>query len=123
MLALQDDHSNLVDPLVSLSELKAGLPLLIPDGYWDNSHFGAGLTPLADSSLLVYKVVENHPLGLQPGDIVLGYDGIPWKNLYKQLLELQLPVATHYSTLQNERTRGTTDASETHLWLSRSAAR
>ena len=58
----------------------------------DNSHFGAGLTPLRDSSLLVYRVADNHPLGLQPGDIVLGYDGIPWKSLVEELRTAQLPI-------------------------------
>ena len=55
-------------------------------------HFGAGLTPLPDDSLLVYKTVPNHPLGLVPGDIVLGYDGVPWKQLYPELLAAQLPL-------------------------------
>ncbi len=30
--------------------------------------------------------MDNHPLGLQPGDIVLGYEGVPWKDLVDELL-------------------------------------
>ncbi|HCA41720.1 MAG TPA: hypothetical protein DEP28_00545 [Bacteroidetes bacterium] len=61
-------------------------------GGWGLNRFGAGITPLPDSSLLVYKVVPNHPLGLQPGDIILGYDGIKWNTLAHQMLSYQLPV-------------------------------
>ena len=61
-------------------------------GWGDNWHFGAGLTPLPDGSLLVYKAMPNHPLGLVPGDIVLGYGGVPWKQLYPELLAAQLPL-------------------------------
>jgi hypothetical protein len=35
--------------------------------------------------------MPNHPLGLQPGDIILGYDGIPWIKLYNELLDDGLP--------------------------------
>ncbi|MBC6951286.1 hypothetical protein DWB58_25445, partial [candidate division KSB1 bacterium] len=58
-----------------------------------NQHFGAVLTPLPDSSLLVYKSLPNHPLGLVPGDLVLGYDGVLWKDIYPALLEAELPLA------------------------------
>jgi hypothetical protein len=50
------------------------------------------LTPLPDGSLLVYKANPNHPLGLVPGDIVLGYGGVPWNQLYPELLAAQLPL-------------------------------
>jgi hypothetical protein len=61
-------------------------------GWGNNAHFGAGLTPLEDSTLLVYDVVPNHPLGLVPGDRVLGYDGMLWKDCYKELLKEELPI-------------------------------
>ncbi len=35
-------------------------------------HFGASLSLLPDSSLLVYDVISNHPLGLERGDISTG---------------------------------------------------
>ena len=64
----------------------AGVPLFVP---WHihsffrlinmrdhNHHFGASLAPLPDSSVFVYDAVSNHPLGLEPGDVIVGYDGI-----------------------------------------------
>ncbi len=64
-------------------------------GIDDVRHFGACLTPLPDSTLLVYKVVENHPLNLVPGDIILGYEGIPWKELIFELLDANIPMAAY----------------------------
>ncbi|RIK66264.1 hypothetical protein DCC62_25350 [candidate division KSB1 bacterium] len=37
--------------------------------------------------------MPNHPLGLVPGDLVLGYDGVLWKDIYPTLLEAELPLA------------------------------
>jgi hypothetical protein len=69
-----------------------GIPLFNTMGeFFLQSNFGAGLTPLPDSTALVYNVMPNHPLGLQAGDIILGYDGIPWMKLYKELLDFELP--------------------------------
>ena len=56
------------------------------------NHFGAVLTVLPDSSLLVLRTIDNHPLGLQPGDIVLGYEGVPWKDLVDELLGSGIPI-------------------------------
>lgn len=91
-LALMEAHTVAEDGWVNWStSLSPGVPLFAIGAWLDNGHFGAGLTPLPDSSLLVYSVVPEHPLTLQRGDIVLGYDGIPWKILYKELMEAQLP--------------------------------
>jgi hypothetical protein len=93
-LALKETHTDAEDLLIFNTALAPGIPVMVAG--WlggDNGHFGAGLTPLPDSSLLVYKVVPNHPLGLELGDVVLGYDHIPWKNLYHELLDAELPMA------------------------------
>ncbi len=93
-LSLRELHTNPYDiSLVGSLSIQPGTPFMLIGGWGSNSQFGAGLTPLPDSSLLVYKVIPNHPLGLQPGDIVLGYDGIPWKILVYQLLSYQLPFS------------------------------
>jgi hypothetical protein len=92
-IALKEGHTKAFDNVVSNSTLYPGIPLMIIGGWGENKYFGAGLTPLPDSSLLVYSVIPNHPLGLQRGDIILGYDGIPWKVLVYQLLSYQLPLA------------------------------
>jgi len=92
-MALKDSHTWVKDLLVNTqTSLEPGVPLLVVGAYGENGHFGAGLTPLPDSSLLIYKTVQDHPLALEPGDIVLGYDGIPWKELYQELIEAQLPL-------------------------------
>ena len=70
---------------------RPGVPMFWTNGWGPVGNFGAALTPLPDSSLLVYRAITSHPLGLVPGDIILGYDRIPWKKLYKDLLSAQLP--------------------------------
>jgi len=119
-LALHDDHTFLYDMDIATDDLDLGIPLFVTCGHYslvekdwrirDHCHFGAGLSPLPDSSLLVYSVFPNHPLGLQRGDIVLGYDGIPWKQLYKELLKAQLPIAYNSYT-------GTSKISRTYHML------
>ncbi len=91
-LALRESHTRVVDSRVVGTALTPGTPLFVMGGWGNNGHFLAGLTPLPDSSLLVYKTVPDHPLGLVPGDLVLGYQGIPWKRLYPQLLAAELPI-------------------------------
>lgn len=91
-MALQESHTRCYDELVSFTFTEPGVPLMLVDPTGTDYYFGAGLTPQPDSTLLVYKVIEDHPLGLVPGDIVLGYDGVLWNDLYKELLEAQLPM-------------------------------
>ncbi len=76
----------------------------------DVGHFGAGLTPLTDSSLLVYRVAENHPLGLERGDVVLGYDRRPWTDILRELKEAELPIRVSF-------TRGSCSTAMTHSLL------
>jgi len=108
--ALEDAHTLIEDiPVNAFTEIQPGIPIFITGACVDISHFGAGLTPLPDSTLLVYKALPNHTLGIQPGDIVLGYDGVPWKQLIKQLMEAQLP-------LRNTQ-MGSNDESAIHILL------
>ena len=91
--ALRESHTFTSDPVVVNTEPTSGVPLLMAGHlFGDNNHFGAALTPLEDKSLLVYKTVASHPLGLESGDIILGYDGQPWSELYPELLAAGLPV-------------------------------
>lgn len=92
-LALRESHTSARDTSVLNTSLLPGVPIFAVGRDWGTTHhFGAGLTPLEDSSLLVYSTIESHPLGLVPGDIVLGYDRVPWKELCTQLLDAQLPI-------------------------------
>jgi len=106
---LKDQHTFAQDNTVKYTYPSAGVPLLFVGGWGDNWHFGAGLTPLPDSSLLVYKVAESHPLDIIPGDIVLGYDGIPWKDTYPELIDAQLPITGWWW--------GSNESSDAHAWL------
>ena len=95
--ALQDAHTFITDIAVSWgTRIQPGTPLFVVSAARDNSWFGACLTVLADSTLLVIRATPNHSLGLVPGDLVLGYDGIPWKTLYKELIDAQLPMSLRY---------------------------
>ena len=61
-------------------------------GGWIVDTSGACLTAQEDGSALVYSVVPNHPLGLQRGDRILGYDGKPWRELYQELINEEVPM-------------------------------
>ncbi len=110
-LALREPHTRIGDPrVVDVTKGVPGVPILFGGGWGNDASFGAGLTPLNDSTDLVYKTIPAHPLGLVPGDIVLGYDGVPWKRLFRQLLAMQLPIS--YTSYW-----GGNDAAFTETWL------
>jgi hypothetical protein len=108
-LVLREAHTKARNNDVANTALLPGVPLLICNGWGNNDHFGAALTPLQDSSLLVYKAMESHPLNIVPGDIVLGYDDIPWKTLYRQLFDEELPIGN--------RLWGSSPSAFEHSWL------
>jgi hypothetical protein len=110
-MALMDGHTYITDlSLYDGIQQRPGLPLFLLSTARNNAPFGACLTPLPDSTLLVYRALPNHKLGLVPGDIVLGYDRIPWKDLYKEIIKTQLPIALFYVF-------GSTNESMTHYLL------
>ena len=91
-LALRDSHSFALDLLVNgYTVPEPGVPLMGVSG-WIADTSGACLTAQDDGSALVYSAVPNHPLGLVPGDRILGYDGRPWTDLYHELLYQELPI-------------------------------
>ena len=115
--SLHDGHVYMCDNNIASTPMVKDIPLLVsaannfPSFNWNaTDHFGAALTPLEDSTLLVYKVVDNHPMSLAPGDIVLGYDGRPWNELYKELLEVQFPISFPLAMACSEQ-------AATHQWL------
>ena len=110
-LAMKDAHTVIMSRSVNWGTyIDIGTPLFVVGGWGDNSPFGAALTPMDDGSLLVYRVTPNHVLGLEPGDLVLGYDGVRWSELYRQLLAAEFPI-----TLQ--RYWGSTDDAMEHCFL------
>lgn len=91
-LALRDGHTIPLDLLVNAFTVpEPGVPL-VGVGGWILDTSGACLTAQDDGSALVYDAVSPHPMGLRPGDRVLGYDGRPWRELYQQLIDEELPM-------------------------------
>jgi hypothetical protein len=76
---------------------KASVPLVVIGTYWWDL-LGAPVTALDDSTGLVYRAAVGNPLGLQPGDIILGYEGVPWKKLYPRLLEFGVPINRYWTS-------------------------
>jgi hypothetical protein len=93
--SLKDLHTRAVDTSVVLSPLNPGVPILLLGSYLTVEHFGAVTTILPDSTTLVLRVVPNHPLNLEPGDIILGYEGVPWKDLVQELFDAGLPMLAY----------------------------
>jgi hypothetical protein len=92
VLSLSESHTMAGDYDVYLAYLYFGVPVFSINAWGEIHRGGIVVTPLPDSTLLIYKTIEDHPMGLVPGDLLLGYDGIPWKDLYPELLEAQLPI-------------------------------
>ena len=92
-IALRESHTQANDVVVNFFTTPApGVPLFVQGG-WLFDASGACVTALDDGSALVYRVMQNHPLDLRPGDRVLGYDGRPWIELYPELLAAEIPVS------------------------------
>jgi hypothetical protein len=89
---LKDAHTRAWDSTVVYTALNPGVPILLIGGFVSIEHFGAVTTILPDSTTLVLRVVPNHPIKMEPGDIILGYEGVPWKNLVRELLDAGLPM-------------------------------
>lgn len=89
---LAELHTYLFDIPVRNTPMNKGVPMMVIGQWGTNARFGAILTPLPDSTLLVYGALPDHPLGLERGDLVLGYDGERWKDIYPRLLDAELPL-------------------------------
>ena len=96
-------------------DYKAGVPLFNLGPYF-RTNFGAGVTAYEDSIALIFSVMPNHPLGLEPGDIILGYDGLPWRQNLIDILTQELPLlwGCLYSASSEEAMQ--------HLYISSSGA-
>ena len=94
-MALREGHAHVSYPLVSHTPIRPGLPLFDAT-IWGPTRAGQATTPLPDGTALIYQVADSNPLGLQPGDIILGYEGRPWADLARELLEVhELPITWH----------------------------
>jgi hypothetical protein len=102
---INDGHSSIYDVVVNYpSIIYLGLPLMRAE----SGRFGACVTMLSDSSAMVYESEPNHVFSLQPGDIILGYNDMPWKELIKIILKYRLPSSINV---------GSTDAATYHKMI------
>jgi hypothetical protein len=49
-------------------------------------------TTLPDGSAMVYEADSTNPLKIKAGDIILGYNGMPWRTLLPTLINSDLPI-------------------------------
>ncbi len=91
-LELRDSHVHPLDLATWWGPLLPGFPLL-GVGQWFANNSGTCGTAYPDGSTLLYSVVPDHPLGLEAGDRVLGFDGRPWRRNVRDLLRVQLPLS------------------------------
>jgi len=90
---LRDMHTFTFDTaMIDITAINPDTPVLFAMAFMDVNHFGAVTTALPDCTCLVLRVVENHPLDLQPGDIILGYEGTSYPIILKELLDAQIPL-------------------------------
>lgn len=102
---INDAHTNMYDwRVIYPTSIYPGLPLFRDE----SGKFGACITMLEDSTAMVYDAIPGHPFGLQPGDIILGYNGLPWKDLVQIILQYQMPASVYI---------GSTDAATYHKYI------
>jgi hypothetical protein len=92
---LKDLNTRAYDNVIASTIATPGVPILFLGTFFSRERFGAVTTVLPDSTTLVLRVAPDQPLNLKPGDIILGYEGVPWKNLVKELLNAGLPMVAY----------------------------
>jgi hypothetical protein len=95
-LSLRESHTLAIDLSISTRTWpEPGVPLFVQGG-WLQDFSGTCVTAAADGSALIYRAARNHPLGLEPGDRILGYDGRLWADLYRELIAEELPMSPQW---------------------------
>ena len=108
-LALMDAHTVALDREVFWrTPNERGVPLLVIGQWGQINDFGACLTPLPSGEALVYRVVDNHPMGLMPGDVIVGSGERSWRSHLDELLDAGLPVTGFW---------GSSEEGFEHAWL------
>lgn len=105
MTMINDGHSDLSIASVNYPPMiYAGLPVF----RGESGLFGASITTLNDTEAMVYAAHADHPFHLQPGDVIAGYNNVPWLSLVKTILRHQLPNSVY---------KGSTDAATWHRYM------
>ncbi len=96
-LSLRESHTKAYDQAVRDVFAGRGVPLLFTHGLARRAGMlGAAVTAQSDGTGLVYRTLDGNPLGLQPGDRIVGYDGRPWSECLAELLAAELPVSGYW---------------------------
>ncbi len=93
-ISLRDWHTYAYDDEVFSTPLNPGVPLLTHNSLRRRGkHAGAVVTCYTRFYYhSLQKRAPSHPLNLQPGDVILGYNGIKWIDLLNELMEAELPI-------------------------------
>ncbi len=101
-MSLRESHTRARDYEVSTTFAGRGIPLLYVNALgFRAGDLGAAVTARDDGTGLVYRTTLNNPLGLEAGDVILGYDGRPWRECLAELLAAELPVAGMWASSPN----------------------
>jgi Peptidase family S41/Tricorn protease C1 domain len=100
-VALSEYHTQAFDSVVATTPRRPGVPILVLRGPRINNTFGACATAQDDGSALIFSVAPGHPLGIEPGDRILGYEGRPWRDLVRELLAAELPIIGNWGSSPN----------------------
>ncbi len=85
---LSDVHTAFSDQTIIAQTRYPGVPVFRGG---TSTSFGACMTTVNDSEAVVYEAVPNHPFGLQRGDVIWGYNNVPWTQLIDIILRHQVP--------------------------------
>ncbi|MFA5831872.1 MAG: S41 family peptidase [Bacteroidota bacterium] len=102
MYALQEVHTYVIDQSVDSSFYipnvgwwtVQGVPTFAPGTGYGFSTIGAAVSPMPDSTGIIYRVQEGNPLKLKPGDRILGYNGKGWGSILRMFDSVQMPYST-----------------------------
>lgn len=99
-LLMNDGHTFFWDVGVHRAQIKPGLPLVTAHS---QENFAACVTPLPDSTALVYEAQPGNVFDLERGDVILGYNGVKLGKLVDIILETKIPIScsvgsTEYAT-------------------------
>jgi len=106
---VNDGHSHFYDDTVNFpATIYKGLPVF----RGESGLLGACVTTYQDTLALVYSAHADQPFGLQAGDIILGYNNIPWTTLVHTMLSSWLPNSVY---------KGSTDTATMHRYIQAAA--
>jgi len=88
---LHDTHTTIQSIRVCYQSTTDERPPVFSNNYF-TSFYGACVTPTLNDELIVYRVTDDNPAGLQPGDIILGYDGKTWEENLADIEQRRLPT-------------------------------